>query len=171
MRLLTKILLWSLFIFISISTDAQYNNIEKYAEEAGPAIFISFNGANKENILFELRKSINERHLKYHLVILVPNNIGDLNKSINNYLNKESCFDKSQLYFLFVGNASTKPIFDSLDKKIFADTRFFSDTDTINEKAINTLIDQFQKKYLWQIDLEKIEQESKQAIFRKRIGV
>jgi hypothetical protein len=167
---LIKTLLSLCVLLILNNTQAQEKNIYMYGEESKPTIFIVCKPAEKDNILGCLNKLAQQNQLKNHYVFITENftNKEDLSNQINILLNKQIWFDKYQLYLLSVGDSLHQAVYNILDKKVFAETHFQSSNETIDAATLHNIIIKFQKKYLWLLDLERIEEKGKQEVFQKK---
>lgn len=102
----------------------------------------------------------------------------ELATSINDVLNEEKNYDRNRIYLILAGAADMPTNYQTLDLGIFArkchlttrDT-FVTSTEFLTKSLENVKLDdllkQLQEQYLWQADLEQIQQKSEKTVFKK----
>jgi hypothetical protein len=160
----------SIIILLQNKAVAQEKSIYMYGEESKPTIFIICKPQEKENILININKVTIQNELKFHYVFITDEitSSKQISININKLLNSQLWFDQYHLYLFHYGDTNAFATYKSLDKKVFAETHFQIDSENMDVGLWNNIITKFRKKYLWAIDLEKIEEKGKREIFQKK---
>ncbi|MEM8526396.1 MAG: hypothetical protein AAGG68_17270 [Bacteroidota bacterium] len=102
----------------------------------------------------------------------------ELTASINDVLNEEKHYNKNRIYLILAGKADMTTKYQALDLGIFAQKYHLSTIDIVNHSnnflterldkvVLDNLLKQLQEQYLWQPDLDKIQEQSKKTVFKK----
>jgi len=82
---------------------------------------------------------------------------------INQLLNRNTSFDRQKIYLLAIGNDAVLLQYQQLSKSIFADTHYTKN----NNIDLESIWQQFDKKYLWNIQIDHIEEKKQSRSFSK----
>lgn len=96
----------------------------------------------------------------YLLVSHMGKCISYIAATANDCINKNKNIDKQRIYLLLIDEEATNRYYDSLDKKVFAATRYvqYLNTDTSVPMNLDDLLNNFNTAYTWQIQIDNIEQ-------------
>lgn len=103
---------------------------------------------------------------KYNVFLLAINmtNSNAISVEINQLLNRNTSFDRQKIYLLAIGNDAVLLQYLQLSKSIFADTHYTKN----NNIDLESILQQFDKKYLWNIHIDHIEEKNKVEVFQKK---
>jgi len=156
------------------------NSMQWYASKKtnAPLVISIFQSEARSNFYALLPKS--QLWQDYNFLMLEDDafELEELIASINDVLNEEKNYDKNRIYLVLVGDEAILTRYKTLDLGIFAQQYHLSTVDALavppdylstplKNVVLDEVLQQLSQKYLWQPDLDIIQDKSKRTVFKK----